>query len=73
MVEIDKDIPPPCKEPVYPFNKMKVGDSVFYEVADDKSFWQSKVIVAAYKYGKRSNKRFTVRRVDGGARIWRTS
>ena len=59
-------IPPPVRRTKYPFGQMEVGDSVF--IADDGG---GRVIAAACEYGKRHNKKFSCRTVDGGVRVWR--
>lgn len=52
----------------YPFHKMAVGDSFF--VPDGK--WPGRTLAnAAYFYGKTTGTKFSVRKVDGGARCWR--
>lgn len=52
----------------YPFCDMDIGDSVFFK---DKTSLD-KETVYAYNYGRKSNKRFSAKSVDGGVRIWRT-
>jgi hypothetical protein len=45
---------------------MEVGDSFFIEDGDVR-----KIAGAACHAGRRANKKFVVRAVDGGARAWR--
>ena len=52
---------------IYPFADMKVGQSVFV----DGGKLRGKEHGAARKHGQRHGKRFAVRTVDGGIRIWR--
>lgn len=80
---IEKNIPIPpliVKRPkngklgIYPFKKLKSGDSFFVptRICEQNTFRQT-----AYQYTVRYNIRyaanikFTVRKVDGGCRIWR--
>jgi len=51
----------------YPFGQMEVGDSFFCPGAS------SSVEAAANLYGKRSDRKFSARYVEGGTRIWRTA
>ena len=70
MYEIEKgiEIPKvvrdakPCK---YPWNTMEITDSFFVEKEARK---MSSLVSNA---GKRWGKKFAVRTVDGGARVWR--
>jgi hypothetical protein len=66
---IEKGIPKPegrrgLKK--YPFGDMEIGDSFF--VPSDK---YRAVINASQIYGKRWERKFSVAKVDGGARCWR--
>lgn len=72
--DIDDSIPLPKRKgnsagrpPKYPFAKMDVGQSVFF----DGESYSSKVCIAAHAYGRRHGKRFSTRSVDGGLRVWR--
>ena len=77
MYEIDKgvEIPPPNttngSRRIYPFREMEIGDSFLVPVDGDKKLQQARIGSAASYYGKRNNKRFVTRTVDGGARVWR--
>lgn len=51
----------------FPFALLEVGDSFF--VPGDKNA----VSPAAFQYAKRHGKKFTVRKVEGGHRVWRLS
>lgn len=66
--EIEKDVPIPevtgKGKSKYPFHSMEVGDSIFSE---SRSIRQ-----AAYAHARRNNKKFIVRYVEGGYRVWRT-
>ena len=68
MFEIEKNVPIDGRQPYnrYPFGEMEVNDSFF--VADGK---QSRLSAAATASGKTHGTKFTVRKVDGGYRIWR--
>lgn len=69
---IDKKIPIPPHSPrsgaprKYPLNEMNIGDSFLWPGAP------SRVVSAVSWYGKRNPPaKFTVRKVDGGVRVWR--
>jgi hypothetical protein len=68
---IEKNIPVPAfvakKQPKYPFLKMKVGDS-FLSATDSCERISPSMALFHKKY---PNKRFTCRKVEGGARVWR--
>lgn len=71
MYQVEKKIPIPVKrggnEPKYPLRTMNVGESVFI---GDSPY---KAVAQAVQYCQRKTKRrFTVRSVDGGVRVWRT-
>jgi hypothetical protein len=51
----------------YPFGEMAVGDS-FFVASGEGAFVVS---AAACSHGKRHNKRFATRAVEGGTRVWR--
>jgi hypothetical protein len=63
-IEIESDIPLP---ELYPFAKMKVGDS--FLIPPEKS--KGSATVSAYRYGASSGKKFTIRKTDKGYRCWR--
>jgi uncharacterized protein (DUF2249 family) len=68
MYEIEKGIPMPKSseyEAKYPFAKMEVGDSFRVEERRES------VASAARSYGCRIGKKFSVRKEEGGMRIWR--
>tara|TARA_R110002074_G_scaffold121968_1_gene256474 strand:- start:5107 stop:5325 length:219 start_codon:yes stop_codon:yes gene_type:complete len=70
-MNIEKDIPLPPKgrgRPAkYPFGKMDVDDSVFFE--GEKA--GGRVYNAAMVFGRNHSKRFVGRVADGGLRIFR--
>jgi uncharacterized protein (DUF2249 family) len=69
--QIDKNIPVPDYKhgaAKYPFGLMEIGDSFF--VATDRPGINS-VRSRASTAGRRGQKRFSVRKVENGARIWR--
>lgn len=72
-MQIDKAIPisdaKTGRKAKYPFNKMMVGDSVFFkgEVLNSRS----KPYSAARSHADDTGKKFSGRTVDGGLRIWR--
>jgi hypothetical protein len=72
--EIEKNVPvpPPRRVPgqyKYPFRELEVGDSFFVPeaVADI-----NKVQASAGEARRKTKWRFSVRRVEGGCRAWRT-
>lgn len=69
---IEKGIPVPKmtgagRKTKYPFESMQVGDSFFVKDGAVKTLSRS-----CGTYGKRLERKFTSRTVDGGARVWRT-
>lgn len=50
----------------YPWSQMEVSDSFFVPDGEIR-----KIAGAACHAGRRSNKRFVARAVDGGVRVWR--
>ena len=72
--KIDKGVPMPKlrggpgRNPIYPLGDMEVGDS-FLVPGEKRSSLRS----AIQMYGKRYGKRFSLRTVDGGQRVWRLS
>lgn len=66
-LEIDKNIPIPLTNLKYPFNRMDVGDSFFF---DGKSM---NPVNAAHVYGKNNNKRFVSKLEREGRRVWRVA
>ena len=50
----------------YPWHAMEIGDSFFVADLTARGFAGS-----VYSAGKRSGKKFTVRAMDGGVRVWR--
>lgn len=81
--QVEKDVPIPegrqGRESKYPFREMEVGDSflVAPEVdellgeQEDFAKVRGRVSNVAYKYGKEHDKKFTVRQVEEGIRVWR--
>lgn len=63
---IEKDVPLPPKWVKYPLDQMEAGDS-FLAAEEDRA----RISAAINRYSKRSGKRFTCRKVDGGLRVWR--
>ncbi len=50
----------------YPWTDMEVGDSFLVDFIDT-----SKLRVAAYYHSKTSGRKYTIRIIDNGARVWR--
>ena len=63
-MKVVSGIPLPSK---FPFAEMKVGDS--FEVPSDIK--RATVGVAAMRYGKKFNAKFTVRILNGNLHCWR--
>lgn len=69
---IEKGIPVPKqigagRKTKYPFDLMEVGDSFLVTDLKVKTISRS-----CGTYGKRLERKFTSRTVDGGVRVWRT-
>lgn len=68
-VNVERGIPvPPPHNVKWPFATMKVGESFFAPL----EYVGSLRGLASSTYGKGSIRKFTVRRVEGGVRVWRT-
>jgi uncharacterized protein (DUF2249 family) len=67
MILIEKNIPIPSTRGKYPWGEMEVGDSIFIEGAKTSS----RISTLTHSYGLSNKKKFTVRKVDGGVRVWR--
>ena len=66
---IEKDVPMyRAKSEKYPWRSMELGDSFF--IPDKTSKHLGSAALAA---GKRHGRKFSVRTVDGGVRIWRVT
>lgn len=72
-IKIDKDIPPPPlgRAPAtrYPFADLEVGDSFFIPGATPQSISGS----TSWARNKLTPRKFTVRTVEGGTRVWRVA
>ena len=75
MYEIEKNVP--VAEPWggyrYPFKQMEIGDSFFIPADGDLKKTKSSMASRATRYGARTGKRFVVRNVNGGIRVWRVA
>lgn len=68
-IPIDKGVPLPVhRNNIYPFEALEVGDSFFLS---GKS--QDFISGSASHYARKLSRRFTVRNVDGGVRVWRVA
>lgn len=65
--KVEKGVPLPPPRAIYPWSEMEVGDSFF---VDDPRMRDLVRRAAAWER-RRSGKRFTVRKVRGGLRVWR--
>lgn len=74
-MKIERGIPAPSGpapgKKQYPFDLMKVGDSIFVEPTCDDHTKAIRARDAAHKYGNRQGKEFRTKAENGGIRIWR--
>lgn len=69
---IEKNIRPPTSGSTkYPFKEMEVGDSFFAPVLNPNQ--DNAIRTRTYGYGTQSGKKFSVRKVEGGVRVWRVA
>lgn len=66
-LEKDVEFPARTRKGKYPFEQMDVGDSFFVGAVSVGSLRST-----AYSASVRLERKFAVREVDGGVRIWRT-
>jgi len=68
-IEIEKGVPQPdAKTGKYPFRQMEVGDSFFAPLgSSDPNPFNTYATAKRIKDGRK----YSVRRVDGGIRVWR--
>lgn len=75
MITIDKGIPVPAlrtRVSKYPWPSMAVGDSFFVEAtAEEMKARLASISRGATAAAKKLGVQFTVRKVDGGVRVWR--
>lgn len=66
--KIEKGVPcpPSRRDGFFPWNDLEIGDSFFVPGTDSRRFGAN----ASYS-SKRYGKKFVVRNVDGGVRVWR--
>lgn len=71
MLQIDRNVEIPEGRTRYPFSEMEAGDSIFF-VNERKA---ASARIAAVRYAGRYHPTwvFTLRRVEGGWRLWRVS
>jgi hypothetical protein len=83
-MKIDKDVPVPARRRltavgIEHFEAMDVGDSIGVplprEYRAKPTVWAgtNRLRNAAYNYGKRTGKKFTVRAMPNEIRVWRTA
>lgn len=72
--DIEKGVPPLPKTynaRKYPFSLMEESDS-FFITSDDSGILQRRLTASCAGFSKRNpGKKFSVRKVDGGVRVWR--
>lgn len=71
VIKIDKGIPVPPENShasKYPFDLMEIGDSFFVSAEERKP---DHMRSTASIHGKRIQKRYSVRKVENGTRVWR--
>jgi hypothetical protein len=70
---IDDAVPVPQRRPyncIYPWAELSVGQS-FFVPASGRDNARAALATSACAYGKRHGKKFSLRNVDGGVRVWR--
>ena len=74
MIKIESGVPAPTGRSGYPFASMDVGDSFLIEAADGDAAKKASTSIgaSARNFSKGKATKFTVRRVEGGVRCWRT-
>ena len=65
-IKIESGVPIPPK-PGYPFKQLKVGESFFLDESSNERILR----IQAASTGTRLGRKFSVRKVEGGFRIWR--
>jgi hypothetical protein len=70
MFEIDRGIDIPGSRTRYPFMEMEPGDSILFQ--DAKKAVSARVAAVRYAGKQEPPWGFTLRRVEGGWRLWRT-
>jgi hypothetical protein len=72
IFKIERDVPLPLTlAERMPLEEMEVGDSFFAAVPEGKNYFRSQIASAITTYSRNTQRRFTVRKVDGGVRVWR--
>ena len=71
--KIDKSIPIPTPaRSKYPFHELSVGESFFVAASGYTTSVYRGVQSLTHYYSRGSGKKFVMRSVDGGVRVWRT-
>jgi hypothetical protein len=74
--KIEDNVPTPAARGYrkYPFDDMAVGNSFFVGCAQvDSEAEHTRISNAAWRAGHKKGKKFTVRTVEGGIRVWRVA
>jgi hypothetical protein len=78
MVRVEKGIPLPVRrvvrDPIYPFDKMQIGESFFVEETNTLARYRLHGRLANHKAQSQAHRDgavFTIRSVPGGVRVWR--
>jgi hypothetical protein len=68
MVKLEKNIEIPEKQKIakYPYDVLELGDSFYVQDGE-----LGRLCNANYREWRKSGKKFTARKVDGGVRVWR--
>ena len=68
MVTLEKNIEIPEKQKIakYPYEALELGDSFYVQDGE-----LGRLCNANYREWRKSGKKFTARKVDGGVRVWR--
>lgn len=72
MIAIEKGLEiPPLTTKKYPWGEMDIGDSFFVPMGENEEKTKNMIRCAAGAFGRRKNMKFSVRKMDGGFRVWR--
>lgn len=69
MFEIDKGVDIPTSRTRYPFSEMDPGDSILFE--SEKQAASARVAAVRFAQARSPEWGFTLRKVEGGWRLWR--
>ena len=74
MYEVEDGIPVPAKiRSKYPIKQLELGQSFMIPSSELSPTQISSIRQATTKFAKETGRKFTVRKTDGGLRVWRIS